>query len=632
MTFCTALMVLFPVVVAGQRGPQGSQPGPIPLDKLLEIHSVVGGETPRWSPAGDRILFSSGLTGGLATLSAEGGFPVRLPVDPGGAGHFLASQEPKWSPDAKWMSFISDKSGHPEIWLFSLADGEEVQLTDLRARINAYSWSPDGRSIALSGDRHGDYDIWTVEVVSGKTNRLTSGSRYEVFPTWSPDGEAILYVRLNEAWTSHEVLEMPAQGGEPRVIVQDQDFFDYQAGGKFGYPRVSPDGERVLFRSHRSGWINYWTVPRAGGEPTQIAPEAADQIHARWSPDGEWIAYTSNHNGTHQLRIVPVAGGDARVVVAPEDMGVVADPEWSPDGERLSYTFETPVRPKNMYVTPIEGGERQQLTRSSTEGKLEDRLISPEKVRYESTDGLTISAYLYAPPGARSGSREHPGILWIHGGPTGQFDDDFQQHVQYFVQRGYVVLLPNIRGSSGYGKAFEDANNRCWGRCDLEDVRAGVDYLKDLGYVDPSSMAITGTSYGGCMSMAAVAFAPGLFQASIPLSGYGDWFHFYEEQELRHIKLLDYELGTPEENPDVYRRVSPIFSISEVATPVFLAHGVGRFPRSEASANFAEALERHYKPFRYKTYPDENYYIYGKQNRAELLEDMLDFLRAYLGG
>lgn len=134
------------------------------------------------------------------------------------------------------------------------------------------------------------------------------------------------------------------------------------------------------------------------------------------------------------------------------------------------------------------------------------------------------------------------------------------------------------------------------------------------------------------MSMAAVAFAPDLFQASIPLSGYGDWFHFYEEQELRHLKLLDYEMGTPEGAPDVYRNSSPIFRIEDVKTPVFLAHGVGRFPRSRASANFSDALERHYKVFRYETYPNENYYIYGRENRARLLRDMLDFFRRYLGG
>ena len=607
-----------------------TEAGVLPLDVLLEIGSVVGGETPVWAPDGSRVLFASGLSGGgLMTIDPQGGFPTRLPVDLGGAGHFLASQEPKWSPNGMWVAFISDKSGSPELWAWSTADGRERQLTDLGGRINAFSWSPDGGSIAFSGDRYGNYDIWKVAVPSGTVQRLTSDPRYEVFPTWTPDGRHILYSRLDDQWTDHEVLEMPVEGGEPRLVVEDTDFFDYGAGTKFGYPRVSPDGQTVLFLSHRSGWINYWVVPRSGGEPRSIAPAQADQSHGRWSPDGDRIAYTENHNGTHELRVVSVQGGEPRVLVAPQGMGVASNPEWSPDGTQVSYTLETPTHPKDLYVVEVEGGGTKQLTHSMPAGNLEDQLIVPKKVSYVSTDGITVHSYLYEPQGLDPGERA-PGILWIHGGPTSQFHDTFQQHVQLFVQRGYAVLLPNIRGSSGYGKAFEDANNGCWGRCDLEDVRAGVEYLKTLPYIDADNMGITGTSYGGCMSMAAVAFAPDLFQAAIPISGYGDWFHFYDEQELRHIKLLDYELGDPEADAEVYRQSSPIFFIEDITTPTFLIHGEGYFPGSVASANFAKALEKNYKVFSYKAYPNENYYVYRRDNRRQMLLDMLDFFDQFL--
>lgn len=622
-----ALSLPTPLPTHAQPGPGD---GPIPLEKLLELSSVVGGETPVWSTDGEHILFASSLGGGFLTVGTDGAFPTRVAVDPGGAGHFLAQQEPRWSPDGEWISFISDKSGHPEIWLYSLSSGEERQLTDLGARINAYQWSPDGRAVALSGDRFGSYDIWVVSVSGGEARRLTTDDRYEVFPSWAPEGGRLFYVRLDEAWVDHEILEIDANGGEPRLVTTDRDFFDYGAGAKFGHPMPSPDGERLLFPSHRSGWINYWTVARGGGEAVPIAAESRDQTHARWSPDGRWIAYVSNHDGTYELRVVPSSGGEPRVLVAPEGMGVVSSPEWSPDGASISYTFETPTELRDLYVVSVDGGATRRLTNSRPAGDLMDRVVAPRKVRYESTDGFTISAYLYAPPGAESGTETYPGVLWIHGGPTGQFRDSFQQHVQYFVQRGYAVLLPNIRGSSGYGRAFEDANNQCWGRCDLDDVRAGVEFLGSLGYVDLNRVGITGTSYGGCMSMAAVAFAPGLFQAAIPLSGYGDWFHFYEEQELRHVKLLDYELGSPEADADVYEYVSPIFSIDEVETPVFLAHGEGLFPGSLASANYAAELERHYKPFRYETYPNETYYVYGRENRARLLQDMLGFFEQYL--
>ncbi len=133
---------------------------PLSVDQLLSISSVVAGETPQWTPDGSRILFASGL-GGLMTVPAEGGFPMRIPLELGGAGHFLASQMPRYSPDGKWIGYVSDKTGKPELWLWSTEDGQEVQATDLGSRINAFTWSPDSKTIVFSGDRYGNYDIWS---------------------------------------------------------------------------------------------------------------------------------------------------------------------------------------------------------------------------------------------------------------------------------------------------------------------------------------------------------------------------------------------------------------------------------------------------------------------------------------
>jgi dipeptidyl aminopeptidase/acylaminoacyl peptidase len=604
--------------------------GPLPIDKLLSIGTVVGRDMVQWSPDGTQITFSSGLGGGgLMSVSPDGGFPVRIPIDLGGAGHFLASQTPTWSPDGEWIAYVSTKTGSQEIWLWSARNGRDSLITRLGGRINSFTWSPDSRWIAFAGDRYGNYDIWKVELASGEVSRLTEETRYEVFPTWTPDGRSILYVELDERWADHTVIEMTSTGDGRRIVVQDTDFFDYRAGGTFGYPTVSPDGATVLFRSHRSGWINYWTVPLAGGDPQPVGQESANQSHARWSPDGTHVAYISDHHGTHELRVAQVGHGNRPRTLVDPAVGVVAVPEWSPDGTRISYILETPTRPGDLFVVDVNTGATRQLTVSTQAGNLEGQLIAPEKIAYESTDGLTIHAYLYAPRGSLQGTR-YPAIMWIHGGPTSQYNDTFQGSVQFFVQRGYAVLLPNIRGSSGYGKAFEDANNGCWGHCDLEDVLAGVDYLKTLQYVNPERIGITGTSYGGCMSMSAVAFAPGVFRAAIPASGYGDWVHFMEEQELRHIKLLDYEFGPLAENEAVYRANSPLFFVQDVTTPTFLVHGEGFFPESQASHNFAAALEKNYKVFRHKAYPNENYYVRSRVNRRQMLLDMLQFFDEFL--
>ena len=613
---------------AGATSLRAQEPDVLTIDQLLSIESVVSG-SPAWSPDGSSILFQSSLSGGLVTLSPDGGFPTRIPIEMGSSGHFLASQMPGWSPKGNWISYVSDKGGSPEIWIWSTHDGREMQLTNLGGRINSMTWSPDERSIAFAGDRYGNYDIWTVEVATRRVRRISNDKLYEVFPTWTPDSQRILYVRLDDAWEDHAVIEVAPDGSGARAVLQDRDFFDYGAGSTFGFPRVSPDGSQVLFRSHRSGWINYWLTPIEGGEPRPVAAAEADQSGAVWSPDGRWIAYVENHNGRHDLRVVPAGGGRPRVLVSPEG-GVASGPSWSPDSRSIAYLKADLVSPQDLHVVAVEGGESRPLTFSMPAGNLAERLILPEKVHYPSTDGYSIPAYLYRPVGVPAGERA-PGILWIHGGPTSQFNDTFQQHVQFFAQRGYAVLLPNIRGSSGYGKDFADANNVCWGHCDLEDVLAGADYLKAQPEVDPDRIGLTGTSYGGIMGMYAAAFAPDAFRAIIPGSGYSDWVHFYRsENELRHVKLLEHELGPFETSEDVWRNSSAIYEVDKVSTPIFMVHGEGRYPGSDQSEIFARALENHYKPYEYTTYPNENYYVRGKSNRRQMLLDMLDFFSRFL--
>lgn len=627
-------VVLFPAEAAAVQPAQADPEGPT-LDQLFAVNASVGGESPVWSPDGSRLLFASG--GGLSVYDPETGRTRSVPLSLGGAGHFLAGNQPRWSPDGEWISFVSTspEDGAPELWLWSTSTGEVRQLTNLGARlINAYRWSPDGRWVAFSADRYGQMDVWKVSVEDGGIRRLTTDPRYDVFPFWTPDSESILYVRLDDRWIEHTVLRVAADGTGGRVLFRDTSFFDYDFGGEFGYPRVSPDGERVLFRSQRSGWHNYWTVPIDGGEPAAVAPAEAYQSHARWSPDGDRILFVSNRNGTKQVRVAPVDGGGSEVVVDP-GTGMADLPSWHPDGDRISYTLETPTRPRELYTVSLAGGEPRRITSAFPEALGPELLIEPEKVRYESTDGFTIPAYLYAPPGADA-SDSYPGILWIHGGPTSQWSDEYLQHVQYIVRQGYVVLLPNIRGSSGYGLEFEDANNRCWGHCDLEDVRRGVEYLRSLDYVDGDAMGVTGTSYGGVMTMSAVAFAPGLFQAAVSQSGYGDWVRFRhgedEINELRHMKLLEYEFGSFEENRDVWLRNSPTRHVENATTPTLLVHGEGLHPESPQSEYFYRAMKSHYKVVRHRSYPGETYYVYGEENRKEMVRDIRRFLDQYLKG
>ena len=612
--------------------------GPISAAELVDLRAAVGGSrSPQWAPDGSLITFVS-AGGDLAGVNpGDGSFRVLTPdLTLSGVGS-LGAPQPVWSPDGRFVAYTTDRGGAPDIWLWSAEDGTDQRLTRLSARANGLAWSPDGAWIAFSGDRFGTMDIWKVSVPGGEVHRLTDDRLYEGYPSWAPDSGALFYVRMDDRWVDHDVIEITPDGRNPRTVIADTGFFDYRAGRAFGAAQPSPDGEHLLFRSQRSGWLNFWIAPRAGGEARPLAASDHDQSDARWSPDGAWVSYTENRGGVHSLRLAAADGSGGRALVERET-GAALRPEWSPDGNRISYTFETPARPAELFVVDVASGEST-LVHSEIGADANPRVELPEKISYPSTDGLTIEAYVHRPPDAAPGER-FPGVVWIHGGPTSQFDDQFRRHqqVHFFAQRGYVVLMPNIRGSSGYGLAFEDLNNNCWGHCDLEDVLAGVDYLKGRSDVDPDRIGVTGTSYGGIMTMAAVAFAPDVFQAAISLSGYGDMTEFHATvHELQHIKLVEYELGPYPENRDTYLNSSAILKAHQVTTPTFVIQGEGvaahwrlREDQPQAALNFARKLDQHYKIVRYKAYPNEGYYVYGRDNTIDKLHDMLDFFEEFL--
>jgi dipeptidyl aminopeptidase/acylaminoacyl peptidase len=532
-----------------------------------------------------------------------------------------------WSPDGRLVAYLAEHAGATELWLWERATGRQRPLTRLGNHISSYSWAPDGASLLVASNQLGRYDIYRVALADGSAARLTDDTRYEVSPVSTPDGARVLYVRLDEHWADHEVVSIAASGGGERVLATDQDFFDYHYGRTFGSPLVAPDGRMALFRSHRSGWINYWAVPTDGGEPRQLCTQASDQSGAAWSPDGRRVAFISNENGTLALWLCDADGSNARTLVTPE-LGVCQAPAWSPDGATIAILQSSPTDTQDLWIVDVASGAAVRLTDSLPVG-LRGRLSKPEKIAYPTFDGLTINAYLYRPARQEPGAR-CPAVLLIHGGPTSQFYDVLDPLAQHLAQHGYAVLQPNIRGSSGYGKKFEDLNNGDWGHGDLKDAIAGADWLRAQDWVDGAHIGITGTSYGGCLSMSAVCNAPGQFQAAAPHAGYADWVFVMGEQERRHLQLMRYEFGSFPEQIEVYRHCSPIYNVRQAQTPTLVLHGEGQLPRSDDSRRFVEAMRREYKTVEYKVYPGECYYVRTRANLRQMYLDMVDFFDRYL--
>jgi dipeptidyl aminopeptidase/acylaminoacyl peptidase len=609
----------------------------ISIDQLLAINSIGGTEELHWSPDGSEVRFVSNLGDGpeIWSIGADGRGLRRLTVGMGGVGH-LASFMPKRSPHPEgtrdFIAYVSDKTGADEVWLWTGDGLPDRQITRLGARVEAFAWSPDGGRLAVAASSAGAFDIYLVDVDSGESAKLTGHEDYEVYPQFTPDGARLLYVRLNDDWINHTVVSIGLDGSDERVLERDESFFDYHYGREFGYPLVSPDGEMFLFRSHRSGWENVWAKRVDGdGEPWRVAPANADQYDPAWSPDGTQVAYIENHNGTLELRIAAADGSGELDGFSPR-LGCYSKPAWSPDGRRLAFLGGTPTSPNALWLVDLESGERSRLTHPVPAG-IEDHLVTPEKIVYPSWDGREISAYVYRPPRVEP-DEKCPALLWIHGGPTSQYLDSFNPLVQFFALNGYVVMLPNVRGSSGYGREFEDLNNGDWGHGDLRDAIAGSAWLKaNVPEVDPDHTGITGTSYGGIMSMAATVWcAPGVFQAAAPMSGYCDFIYMTGEEEIRHNKMMDYEFGKLPAAIDVYRRCSPLYWTQQANVPCFIIQGEGRYPGSTSSKDFALALEAAYKTYWYKAYQGETYYVAGRDNVRRMLVDLKIFFDFYLKG
>ena len=595
------------------------------IDQLQSVQSPIGGNAPLWSADGATLLYLGG--GALWSVGADGGEPTRLGDAPGDGAQF------RRTPDGRLLTYVKVVPGGTDIFGWDVGARAERRITRLSGRVRSYSISPDGRSIALANDRSGSEDIWVVNVADGAARRVTSSPQYEVFPSWSADGSRVLYTQLDARWIDHDVYSIAPDGGSPKLVLRDKDFFDYRQGASFGFPLASPDGKTLLFRSQRSGWTSYWAIPMAGGTPRQLSPEAADQSDARWSPDGSQVLYLSMTNGTQSLKVVSAAGGSARTVVAPTT-GMVTRADWSPDGRRISYALHGSTTAADLYVVAAAGGESRQLTFSDRGGALASAVIIPEKIKW-TNDGLTINAYLYKPKTLPAGGRA-PVIMLVHGGPTSQFNDAYQLQAQFFASRGYVVIAPNVRGSSGYGKRFEDLNNRDWGHGDLRDVLAGVAWAKQQPFVNRDKIGITGVSYGGMLTMYAISHAPGVFQAAISQSGYGDVRDFHNiVPELQHSQLLHYELGrwpSTAAVDSIYKRSSAIFKAKDATAPALILHGYGLhvLDADYAAWKYARELAKNSKVVEYKSYPNETYYVYGRENTKRMLGDMLEFMDRYL--
>jgi dipeptidyl aminopeptidase/acylaminoacyl peptidase len=611
-----------------------------------------------WARDSSAVLFGRG--GDLWRVDVSGAAPAQ-PVwqTPESETGFT------WSPDGTRVAFArphatdgKDGRAVSDLWVRHVATSQEVKLTDGLGAVNPGSWAPDGKRLtfgvsqAVRRERAPAYsgpkifyswverttvDQFAVPMEGGPPVALAASPDSETSPRWI-DPSRVVLERVADRYRRRQILVADVLDGVSRVVHEELDAkFLSLPGDAGGSAQPSPDGKWLVFVSDRDGWDRIYVMPSAGGPSVPVTRPDVESWRPAWSPDSTRLAYDTNlPNGraTRHLEIVALgAVGTAGETGAPgtaltltRGRGTNIAAVWSQDCSRVAYQHTDPQNPADLFVTRVASAPDEPVRLSESLRADVDRaqLVAPERITYKGPDGQPVPADLFVPRGLDR-SRRHPAIVWIHGDGINQNYDGW--HVQrnyavyysfhqYLLQRGYVVLAPDYRGSIGYGKAWRQGVYMDAGNRDFLDAAMSAEYLRTLPYIDGDRIGVWGLSYGGFFTLLALTDRPTWFRCGVNVAGVVDYRMYYEDPY--HGGWTVSRIGTPEEQPKVYDVASPLSRVARIERPLLVLHGTSdvNVPYLH-SVRLVDALLKHGKAFEFMTYPGELHYF----TREHVLRD-----------
>lgn len=555
-----------------------------------------------------------------------GGWPRRLSTEREAVAYW-SDETPQWSPDSRWLAFTI--GGHVHVTSVSRdaegADGAVAgalprKISDFADGAASPVWMPDSHHLLVSVERQDHLQLLLTDCEGGWPRVLVADRRGDVWDARpSPDGKWVAYTfRRFDDLRRLDVGIVEVASGERELLTD-------MPGVRNWHARWSPDGRWLAFLSQETGFHEIWLADTYEQELMRLTDLHADVGEFVWSPDGAALACTIIRRGAVDLAMVDVETGNARDVQRGE--GVFSQLNWHPGGEALTAAYEDWSKPPDLYRVDVSDGAMTQLTFSNVPALEANGLVEPQRISFKSFDGLEIPAFLYHP-------REPNGaaVVYAHGGPSSLYTYEWDILVQYLVAKGYTVLCPNYRGSTGYGRGFERANYGEWGQGDVQDCLYAARYLSSFPEIDDKRVAIYGSSYGGYLVACCLSNDPdALFAAGI--SKYGDanlktsW-----AQCNRDLRLYtEIFLGHPRDNPQVYEAGSPIHQVENVRKPVLILHGLlDDVVPPQASEEWAQALRRAGKTYEYKTYAGEPHGFLKRVTQLDAYARIERFLDWYL--
>jgi dipeptidyl aminopeptidase/acylaminoacyl peptidase len=657
---------------AAQEAPRPAQ-GPVSrtptIDQSLEMKSAFN---PRISPDGRRVAYEL-----QSTNWEDNSFDRNLWIADIASGEVRqltsakkSSTNAAWSRDGRWIAFLSDRpaqiSGSPadkkQLYVISADGGEAQQLTKAENDIGSFDWAPDSRRIAFAApdpepktlkdrkEKYGEYSVvhadyqmahlWTIDLPDGTTNtvpeakRLTEGDAFSVGSfAWSPDGTRIAFSAQKDADLissfSNDIYVVTISDKAVKKIVDTP--------GPDTNPRWSPDGKRIAYQTAAGSKYFYYTngriaaVPAEGGTPevvTAAFDENPDLID--WGPDGIYFE-TVEKTYAHAFRVNP----ETKVVerLDTPDHAVAFGFSFARDFRHAAFRAAMENEFGEIYAAGVAPWKAKRLTSLGDQLK-PFKLAHREVISWTSADGTKIEGVLYTPSDFDA-KKKYPLLVVIHGGPTGVdqpiVNADRYYPIERFVAKGALVLRPNYRGSAGYGEKFRSLNVRNLGVGDYADVISGVDALIAKGYVDKDRVGSMGWSQGGYIS-AFITASSDRFKAVSVGAGISDWMTYYVNTDITPF-TRQYLHGTPWDDPEIYRKTSPISYIAKAKTPTLIQHGENdrRVPIPNAY-ELRQALEDRGVPVKMVVYKGFGHGITKPKQQRAVMEENEKWFAHYIWG